>query len=288
MKVEEIAFESKLLAVMPDKLNDIIAVRQQAVIESVDIEDAVNRRATRFKNIKGAVVTVPLHNYISHKATIWSAMGFETSSETFAGWIEDLANNSDVGAIIIDIDSPGGTVLGLSGVTDKIFSLRGSKPIIAVVNDLMASAAYFIGSAADEIVADPDSLTGSIGSFCVHVDWSGALEQAGINVTIIKGGKYKAEGNPYEPLSEEAKADYQSNVDQYYETFVSAVARNRGITESKVKAEFGQGRVFKADKAKSVGMIDRIATMKQVLSDLLPKGKDKSRARAELDILKVN
>ena len=287
MKIEDIKFESNILAIMPEKLNDIIAVRQEAVIEGVEIDDAINRRATKFKNVRGKVVVVPLHGYISHKASIWSAMGFETSSETFAGWLEDLAGNKDVGVIVIDIDSPGGTVLGLSGVSEKIYSMRGKKPIIAVVNDLMASAAYFIGSAADEIVADPDSLTGSIGTIGVHIDWSGALEQAGLNITIIKAGKYKDEGNPYSPLSDEAKADYQDMVNQYYESFVSAVARNRGITAGKVESDFGQGRVFKANKAKDVGMVDRIATLEQVINDLLPKGKSKSLAKAELDMLKI-
>jgi len=208
MKPDAIKFESSVLAIMPEKLNDIIAARQEAVIEdAIDIEAAINRRATKFKDVKGKVVTVPLYGYISHKASIWSALGFETSSETFAGWLEDLAANADVGAIVIDVDSPGGTAAGLSGVTDKIYALRGKKPIIAVASDLMASAAYYLGSAADEVIADPDSLTGSIGTIGVHVDWSAALEKAGLKVTMIYAGKYKSEGNPYEPLTDEAKED---------------------------------------------------------------------------------
>ena len=288
MKPDAIKFESSVLAIMPEKLNDIIAARQEAVIEdAIDIEAAINRRATKFKDVKGKVVTVPLYGYISHKASIWSALGFETSSETFAGWLEDLAANADVGAIVIDVDSPGGTAAGLSGVTDKIYSLRGKKPIIAVASDLMASAAYFLGSAADEIVADPDSLTGSIGTIGVHVDWSAALEKAGLKVTMIYAGKYKSEGNPYEPLTDEAKEDWQNMVNQYSETFIAAVARNRSITETRVREEFGQGRIFKAAKAKSVGMVDRIATLEQVVRDLLPKGKTKSRAQAQLDIMRI-
>lgn len=281
----EIYKEGNIFAIMPERIGDVIATRQQAVIENVNIEDAINRRATKFKDVKGKVVAVPLYGYISHKPTIWSALGFETSSETFAGWMNDLVNNGDVGAIVIDIDSPGGTVAGLSGITDKIYSLRGKKPIIAVVNDLMASAAYFIGSAADEIVADPDSLTGSIGTIAVHADWSKALESAGIDVTIIKAGKYKDEGSPYKPLTDEAKEDYQNMVNQYYETFVSAVARNRNVSITKVKSDFGQGRVFKAQKAREVGMVDRIATFEQVISDLLPKGSRSAKARAELSLI---
>lgn len=289
MKIENLQFESNMLAILPERLNHIIAKREQLMIQNVDIAAAINRRATKFNNIKGKVVTVPLHGYISHKATIWSAMGIETSSETFGQWLEALVGNADVGAIVIDIDSPGGTVLGATGVTDKIFSMRGTKPIIAVVNDMMASAAYFIGSAADEIVSDPDALTGSIGTILVHMDWSQFLENEGIKPTIIKAGNFKAEGNPYEELTDDAKENFQNEINAYYENFVASVARNRGITVAKVKSTFGQGRVLRAEPAKSVGMIDRIATLENVINDLLGgKGKSKSRARAELDVLKMS
>lgn len=284
MRIDNIKFESDILAIMPSKIEDVLIARQDAITVKVDVEAAMNRRATKFKDVKGKVVVVPLNGYISHKPTLWSAIGLESSSEVLAGWIEGLADNNDVGAIVIDIDSPGGTVEGLSGVTDRIFSLRGKKPIIAVASDLMASAAYFIGSAASEIVADPDSLTGSIGTIGVHLDWSGAFEKAGVNPTIIKAGKYKDEGNPYKPLTEEAKEDWQKMVDDYYRTFIDTVARNRSISASKVESDFGQGRILKAEKAKAVGMVDRIATLKQVINDLLPKGKTKARAKAEMEL----
>ncbi len=287
MKIENWQFEGDNLAVMPESLQDIISKREMAIIDGIDIEDAINRRATKFKNVTGKVVTIPLHGFISHKATIWSAMGFETSSETFGMWMDSLVNNGDVGAIVIDVDSPGGTALGLSGVSDKIFSLRGKKPIIAVVNDLMASAAYFIGSAADEIVSDPDALTGSIGTISVHMDFSQFLENAGIKPTIITSGKFKGEGNPFEPLTDEAKEDMQRMVDDFGASFVEAVARNRGTTVTDVKQNFGQGRVFRATEAKSIGMIDRIGTMENVIKDLMPRGRSKSRAKSELDVLTV-
>jgi len=287
MKTEDLQFESDILAIMPEKLNEVITARQQITIKNADMVEISNRRATQFKNVKGKVVVVPLHGYISREPTFYSAMGLETSSQTFGGWMSDLVANRDVGAIVIDVDSPGGTCAGLSSVTDKIFALRGTKPIIAVSSDMMASAAYFIGSAADEIVADPDSITGSIGTIAVHLDWSGLLEQAGVKATIIKAGKYKDEGHPYQPLTDEAKEDYQNMVNDYYDTFVSAVARNRGITASKVKTDFGQGRVFRADKAISAGMVDRKATLEQVISDLLPKGNNKSFSQAKLDLLMI-
>lgn len=292
MRIEDIKFETEILAIMPSEIENIINTRRNVGIKfngnREEYQAAINRRATKFKNVKGKYVVLPLHGYISHKPSLWSLLGFETSSETLAGWIEDLTSNKDVGAIILDIDSPGGTVAGLTGVTNRIYESRGKKPIIALVNDLMASAAYFLGSAATEIVADPDSLTGSIGTIAVHLDWSKFLENEGVKATILHAGKYKKEGNPYEALSEEAREDWQKLINDYYETFVNIVARNRGLKAGDVKENFGQGRVLKAQKAKAVGMIDRIATFKQVLTDLQPKGKTKAKARSEIEYLKLN
>ncbi len=279
-------FETIIHAIDPNYINPVIEQRNSVSVEGVDIEAAMNRRATQFKNVKGDVVVLPLNGYISHRQTIWSAMGFETSSEVFGRWIDGLMQNPSVGAVVIDINSPGGTVMGLSAASDKIYSYRDNKkPIIAVSNGMMASAAYFIGSAADEIISDPDSLTGSIGTIAIHMDWSGAMEAAGVKPTIIKAGKYKGEGNPYQPLSDEDKASFQEQVDAYYKAFVDAVARNRGVTAATVKSDFGQGRVLNAQDAKAAGMVDRIATMEKVLASLKPKNSSKAYAQAVLDTM---
>ena len=279
-------FETIIHAIDPNYINSVIEQRNSVSVKGVDIEAAMNRRATQFKNVKGDVVVLPLNGYISHRQTIWSAMGFETSSEVFGRWIDGLMQNPSVGAVVIDINSPGGTVMGLSAASDKIYSYRDNKkPIIAVSNGMMASAAYFIGSAADEIISDPDSLTGSIGTIAIHMDWSGAMEAAGVKPTIIKAGKYKGEGNPYQPLSDEDKASFQEQVDAYYKAFVDAVARNRGVTAATVKSDFGQGRVLNAQDAKAAGMVDRIATMEKVLASLKPKNSSKAYAQAVLDTM---
>ena len=212
----------------------------------------------------------------------------ETSSITFGNWIDSLMANPGVGAIIIDIDSPGGDVSGCKALADKIYSYRGhAKPIIAVVTGMMASAAYWIGSAATEIIASEDSLIGSIGVIVVHTEYSKMLEEQGIKPTILTSGKYKGEGNPYEPLTVEAKDDWQSKIDQYYLAFAKSVARHRGVSVVEVKNKYGQGRMFLAKEAKELGMIDRIATLESVVQKMKPKN-SKGRAQAVLDVIKLN
>jgi signal peptide peptidase SppA len=190
-------------------------------------------------------------------------------------------NNPRIGAIVIDVNSPGGTVFGLTAITDKIFNARGKKPIIAVTNSLMASAAYFIASAADEIIADPDSLTGCVGTISVHLEYSKFLEDAGITPSIFSAGKFKAEGNQFTPLTDEARAEFQKAVDDYAATFYAAVARNRNVTVTKVKADFGQGRVLRAEAAKAVNMIDRIPTLQSVIERLQSTSAASSNSRTK-------
>ena len=282
-------FEGDILAIMPEKLEAIISQRDHCEIKmSAEDIKAARQRATSFKNVKGDIAVIPIHGYISHRASMWSLMGLESSSELIGLAFDSAIADPHIGAVVFDINSPGGTVMGLTAVTDKIRNARGKKPIISVANSLMASAAYFIGSASDEIVADPDSETGSIGTIGIHADFSQALENEGVKVTIIKAGEHKGEGNPYEPMSEDAKASWQETVDTYYESFVNAVARNRGITNAKVKATFGQGRTLNAKKAQSVGMIDRIGTFEQVVASLSQRSSARKRNQAVLDTLPMS
>ncbi|MCC7371633.1 MAG: S49 family peptidase, partial [Chloroflexi bacterium] len=145
-----------------------------------------------------------------------------------------------------------------------------------------ASAAYWIASSADEIVVTPSGEVGSIGVFTAHEDISAALEAEGVTVTLISAGKYKTEGNPFEPLSEEARGAIQARVDDYYSMFVRAVARGRGVKPADVRGGFGQGRVVGADEAVRLGMADRVGTMAQTVERLAGRrGGAGSRAEDE-------
>jgi signal peptide peptidase SppA len=191
------------------------------------------------------------------------------TAEALGRQFDDLVNDPQVSAIVLDVNSPGGQVGGIEELSKKIFDARGTKPIVAVSNHLMASAAYWIGTAADEIVVSPSSEVGSIGVFAAHQDISAALEKEGVKVSLIKAGKYKAEANPYEPLTEEARAAMQENVSDIYGTFVDAVARNRGVKSAIVRNGFGEGRVVSAKKAIELGMADRMGTLEEVIDQLL-------------------
>jgi signal peptide peptidase SppA len=214
---------------------------------------------------RGAVAVLPLRGVISHRAGGIEEASGGASVERFTAMYRQAMTNDAIGAVVIDVDSPGGTVAGVEGIVSEMQALKGRKPVVAVANSLMASAAYWIASQADEIVSIPSGTVGSIGVFTAHQDLSVALEQEGVKVTLISAGKFKVEGNPFEPLSDEAKAVIQARVDDAYGTFVKAVAKGRGVSAADVKAGYGEGRALGAKDALAAGMIDRIGTLDDTL-----------------------
>jgi len=259
-------------AIIPEKLMamlEFMNLKQNGVIfTAAEVEERIGsaRKRTYSKRAAGTAV-IPVHGTIAHRIGLMSDVSGGVSTESLARDFDDALKDDEVGTIVFDIDSPGGTVAGLQELSDKIYKARGKKRTVAVANGEMASAAYFIGSAADEVVAAPSSELGSIGTIAVHTDFSGAYDAAGIKPTIIKAGKYKGEGNELEPLGDEAAGELQRKVDAYYGQFVSAVARNRNTTTGTVRTEFGGGRMLMAKEAVQQGLADRIATLETVLAE---------------------
>ena len=224
---------------------------------------------------RGTVAVLPIYGTITQKGGggfLDFLMGGGTSTEKFGALFSQVMADESVKAVILDIDSPGGSVFGVPELADTIFKARGGKPIIAVSNSLAASAAYWLASQADQIVVSPSAEVGSIGVYALHEDESKLLDDIGVKVTLIGAGKYKTEGNEFEPLSEEAQAAIQARVDDYYSMFVKAVARGRGVSESAVRGGFGEGRVVGAVDAVKLNMADRVATLGQTLQRFAGSG----------------
>lgn len=234
----------------------------------------------------GVVAVIPLTGIIAHRAEAFADLSGPqgTSIEWFMQKYRQAIQSPSVKAILVDINSPGGTVDGVPEAADEILSLRGQKPVVAVANTFAASAAYWLGSAFDELVASPSADVGSIGVYSIHQDVSKMLENQGVSTTLISAGKYKIEGNPFGPLSEETLAHMQNRIDAIHAEFVAAVAAQRGVSSDLVANDFGQGRTLPAKAALAAGMIDRIETAGQALARLVNGGKNRSGGRqAKLD-----
>ena len=200
----------------------------------------------------------------------------DTSLDGFMADFMAAMNDPAVGALLISIDSPGGSVYGVQEVSELMRSMREQKPVVAFANSLAASAAYWIGCSASRFYCTPGGEVGSIGVWQAHMDISGMLTNAGIHTTVISAGKYKTEGNPYQPLDSDAQAFMQSRVDDYYTAFVDAVAQARGVAPDVVRNNMGQGRVLGARDALQQNMIDGVMTLPQVLQGMARQLSSKS------------
>ena len=230
----------------------------------------------------GAVAVLPLYGLLGQRMNMMMNMSGGTSTELFGKAFQQAIADPSVGAVIIDVDSPGGSVFGMAELWQTIMDARGTKPVVAVANSLAASAAYYIASAADEIVVTPGGVVGSIGIVAEHQDLSGAEERQGTKTTLISAGNKKVLGNPFEPLTDEARANIQEKVDTYYSMFINAVARGRGVPVSGVRNGFGEGDTVLAAEAVKLKMADRIGTLDQTIQRLLGSGRRTRQPRAEV------
>ena len=251
-------------AILPHKMDEIMCLVENKVA-GIDLDATAYKAASRKQRQQSKTVILPLGGVISQKQNMMTQYSGGTSTDLFGAWFDEAIADKSVSSIVIDVDSPGGSVYGISELSRKIYNSRGKKPIIAVANSLMASAAYWVASAADEIHVSPGGEIGSVGVIAVHTDRSENNTKEGFNVTYITAGDYKAEGNPDTPLTDEAQSFMQSRVDKYYAMFVNDVARNRKTTKSAVLANFGQGRVVGADAAIKNNMADKKSSFEFVL-----------------------
>ena len=273
-----------LWAMQPEVLADLVRRWERHAQGDPAVEAA--RPGERPTASAPGVAVIPVVGPITQRGGgLFEAFFGGTSTERIGAKLSQALSDPGVGSIVLDVDSPGGTVNGVAELADSIYQARGRKPIVAVSNTLMASAAYWIGASADEVIASPSSQTGSIGVYALHVDQSRAWEAAGLTATLISAGKYKTEANEFAPLSDEARAAVQGQVDAYYEMFVNAVARGRGKAAVTVRNGFGEGRVLTAQAAVDAHLADRVGTLGEAVARAGALAR--RRAAAQADALRL-
>lgn len=234
-------------------------------------EEAETRKGVAVIPITGAIVPhAAMLNDLSNPAG--------ASAEGIKEDVRAAVADDNIKAVLLNIDSPGGSAALIPELASEIRAARGTKPIVAHANVFAASAAYWIASAADRIVVSPSGQVGSIGVYTIHQDWSTFDEKRGVDTTFVSAGKYKVEGNEFEPLGEEARGEMQAVVDSYYDMFVGAVADGRGVDRQKVLDDFGQGRMVMAADAVARGMADEVATFDETLQALASDGNNETQA----------
>lgn len=227
-------------------------------------------------SIRGGIAIVPLQSIIMRGM---AEVG--TDPDHFRRAILAAGNNEKVKSILIPTDTPGGEIRGIELAAQAVHEVNKVKPVVAFTNDLNASAGLWITSNAGKLYSTRDGYTGSHGVIRTHWDFSRALEDDGVRVTHIHAGKFKNEGSPFAPLSEESMSYYQERVDFHYREFTAALARGRDKSTEHVIEHFGQGRVLTAAQAAEVGMIDGVYEADQVLAHLVKTSGQKISASVD-------
>ncbi len=210
-----------------------------------------------------AVGVVKITGLISTMSQISPLFGAAAGSETITGQIRKAAADKSVKALVIRINSPGGSAAGSQEIYQAIREYRQNtkRPVVASMGDIAASGGYYVAAPADKIVAAPATMTGSIGVIIETMEYHELLGKIGVSGNTITSGNYKDMGSPLRAMTAEERKIFKAMVDDVYEQFVEAVAEGRGMKKEEVK-RLADGRVYTGRQAQKVGLVDELGTFR--------------------------
>jgi capsid assembly protease len=265
-------------AIVPEKYQEIRAIYEAHLQgERIDLAAIEARQGKALQNaeqrytVEDGVAIVPLTGVLTKRANMFDEVSGMSSYQLFARDLDQAVTDRSVRAILVEPDSPGGAVNGVSMAGDAMRRAAAAKPLSVLAGGMMASAAYWIGAqagAGNVLIEDAVTEVGSIGVVMTHLDTSRAEEQRGVKYTDIVGGKYKRIAGSHAPLSTEGRDYLQQQVDYVYSEFIDAVAAARGVSVETVLADMADGRIFIGRQAVAAGLVDGIASRADLMADL--------------------
>lgn len=266
-------FLSSPWAIVPDRLLEMQAIYATHLRgEKIDIE-AVEARLGRplaneqqeYRMEQGGIAVLPVSGVISNKANMFTRVSGGASAQVLTKQVASMRADPRVRGVVLDFDTPGGSVFGIPALAAEIRALAAEKPTASVSTGMMASAGYWTGSAANTVyLSGSTDYMGSIGVVATH----SYNPRQGAQVTEITAGRYKRMATDNAPLTEEGRAYIQGQVDELYRAFVSAVAENRRVSVDAVLEKMADGRIFVGQQALDAGLADGIATVDDVVESM--------------------
>lgn len=238
------------------ELEDQAAARREEIKASGGVDRRARKiEATKLMFVHAGVAHVLVRGETVAENGIGPMSGF-TGYDGIAASVQSADADPNVRGILLDIDSPGGEVAGLYECAAILMARRGTKPMRALIRGVGASAAYALACCADEVTLHDLGIAGSIGTICMHADFSEQLAQDGIKVTLFTAGSHKADGNPFEPLPDSVAAEIQSMVEIANERFIGHVAAARKLSKDAVRGQ--QAKIYRGADAVTAGLVDKI------------------------------
>lgn len=244
------------------------------------MDDDKSLATRRVPRVAGRIAVIPVQGVLSQYGG-WVSQSMDRTYRMARACVE----NADIGGVILNFDTPGGTSHGCMENARKLRELSSEKPIVGIANSLAASAGYWMLSACSTVVATPGADVGSIGVYVLYQNWQKALSDAGIDMQILRAGEHKIEMNPFEEMTSDIRERAMVGVEECYRNFTSDVAEYRGITRQKVLSDFGKGLTFGAKKAAEIGMVDKVMEFDQMVTSMMKTSSGKKSANASGDEL---
>lgn len=270
-------FASMQWVILPEKLAEIAAIVERfeqgvklsaeearaSIGNSIHTVDAARHGASESEG-NGAVARISVLGTMMNRASAMNMISGATTYNQVAARVRSAAGDPEISKIVLDLDTPGGTVVGVDILAQAVREAKNAKPVIAVVNDMAASAGYWVASQATEIVASRSSVVGSISVIATHQDMSNLEEKLGVKTTILTTGAYKGLGHPSQGLSDAHKAKIEERIGRTHATFVSTIADGRGLS-MKDANRLATGETWDGEEAIENGLVDKIATLEDIL-----------------------
>lgn len=239
----------------------VAEIPQELSVEALTAAYDAWLEGTVATTVKDGIATIPVRGVLTKGWSFWNYWLGWSSYDQLAHDLDVALADPGVRAIILNVDSPGGQVDGCAELATRLLAAREEltgKPILAHVDGLAASAAYWLASAAERVIVAPTAMAGSIGVIFSFTDWAGAYEAIGVRSTEIVSTQ-SPKKNP-DPFEAEGRAQYQVHADAIAEVFLQAVATHRGTSRDTVAAQFGQGDLFVGQAAIDAGLADALGT----------------------------
>ena len=273
--VDDVAYE--------DELDDKVALAKGEV-KFLEHQDYRSVAPASLGLNKGAKIAVLYASgiIVSGESSYDSPQGEVVGSDTIVGYLRKARADSAIRAIVLRIDSPGGSAIASDVIWREVQLTRAMKPVIASMSDVAASGGYYIAMPAHKIVAEPATLTGSIGVVMVKFVIDGTLQKLGMNMEGVSQGRYANLYSPIRPFSKEERAKLEEQLQATYDTFVEKAAAGRNTTPERIDA-VAQGRVWTGRQAQRIGLVDELGGLDRAVA--IAKDHAKIARNAEVELI---
>lgn len=227
-------------------------------------EKNISSLVKKFGTKETQVAVIPIYGFISIPES--GPLSQSASADEIVRKLKNLSEKEEVKAVILRINSPGGSVAAVQEIYDEVIKLKKSgKIVVASMGDVAASGGYYIASAADKIFANPSSITGSIGVIFETGNVQELFKKIGVKMEAIKSREHKDIGSPFRPMSEKERGIIQSIIDDAYAQFVDVVISGRKLSKEKALL-LSDGRIYSGSQAKTEGLVDELGNIEAAIS----------------------